>query len=308
MLTGLSNSFGVTDTSAVGSYTLSVTGSLTNPNYVVAITSTGSWAVTPLRGSLTDGSAPTIPGLSVMAPPGSGSVDVLAGLGNSSDSIHTGNGGNQKPAAASSAIKPRGPAVGPNTAIPPAEPPQTGVTAPAAIQFADQALYMAATVDPSAKASCSGETTRGFADVISDAVSYATGIASARPCRAPAAGNPAGPIEPALSKLNRGEFFKALDRELSEVRNSKSETRAAVVKVLAGTSVVLTAGFVGWLLRGGALLSALLSSMPVWRGFDPLMVVLQPRRRDADSRRPSRVDVMFDDARKFGDHVRDRTR
>jgi hypothetical protein len=97
-----------------------------------------------------------------------------------------------------------------------------------------------------------------------------------------------------------------LDRELSEVRNSRSETRAAMVKLLAGTSIALTAGFVGWFLRGGALLSALLSSMPVWRGFDPLMVVLQPRRRDTEFRRPSRVDLMFDNARKLGHHVRDR--
>jgi hypothetical protein len=312
VLTGLGNSFGITNKSAVGNYTMGVTGSLTNPNYVVASTATGSWAVTPLRGSLTDGTSPSIPGSSVKPPPGGGNPGVLEGLGNSSDSTNTGNRnsiGNDKPAAAGPPIMPRAPAVSPNTTIPQADPPPASVIAPAAIRFADQAPYMAATASPSAKAACPGNNAKGPGDAANDAVSYATGISAerqARPCAATVPQNPAGLIDFALSKLNRSALLKALDRELSEVRNSRSETRAAMVKLLAGTSIALTAGFVGWFLRGGALLSALLSSMPVWRGFDPLMVVLQPRRRDTEFRRPSRVDLMFDNARKLGHHVRDR--
>ncbi len=48
-LTGLSNSFGVTAASDVGSgpYTLSVAGALSNPNYTVTQRITGTWIVTP---------------------------------------------------------------------------------------------------------------------------------------------------------------------------------------------------------------------------------------------------------------------
>ncbi len=313
VLTGLVNSFDITDTSGVGSYTLSVTGSLTNPNYVVASTTTGSWSVTPLRGSLIDGSSPSIPGVWVMAPPGDGDTGVLAGLGNASGSVNTGttgnggNSGNDKPAAGRSQAKPREPIIGPNTGIPPAEPPSASVDAPVAVPFTGQAPFMTAAANPSAEAACAGGEAGGSVDATNGAVSYAMGL-QARPCAATAPRNPAGLIDFALSKLNRSALFKALDRELSEVRNSKSETRAAMVVVLAGTSIALTVGFVGWLLRGGALLGALLSSMPVWRGFDPLMVVLQPRRPDAKSRRLPTVDLMFDDARKFDHHVRGRTR
>jgi hypothetical protein len=49
----------------------------------------------------------------------------------------------------------------------------------------------------------------------------------------------------------------------------------------------------------------LLSSMPLWRGVDPLMVVLQPRRSNAEPRRDSKVDLMFDDARKFNHYAGD---
>nr|WP_050781049.1 autotransporter-associated beta strand repeat-containing protein [Bradyrhizobium sp. ORS 278] len=44
-LTGLSNSFGITSQTPVGSYTLSVAGTLTNPNYVVAGISPATWYV-----------------------------------------------------------------------------------------------------------------------------------------------------------------------------------------------------------------------------------------------------------------------
>jgi filamentous hemagglutinin family protein len=47
VLTGLLNSFGITNLTNTGSYTLAVTGKLTNPNYVVNTTNSGSWTVTP---------------------------------------------------------------------------------------------------------------------------------------------------------------------------------------------------------------------------------------------------------------------
>jgi hypothetical protein len=36
--------------------------------------------------------------------------------------------------------------------------------------------------------------------------------------------------------------------------------------------------------------------MPLWREFDPLPVVMRPRRRDQEQQPPSDVDRLFDDA------------
>jgi len=41
VLTGLSNSFGIGNPTGVGSYLLSVIGTLTNPNYRLVVTSNG---------------------------------------------------------------------------------------------------------------------------------------------------------------------------------------------------------------------------------------------------------------------------
>ena len=114
-------------------------------------------------------------------------------------------------------------------------------------------------------------------------------------------------IDFALKTLNRKALFDALDRELSDLRNPSGPTAATVIKAAAVTSAALTAGLIGWLLRSGALLSALLSILPLWQQFDPLMVVRHPRRREANQPAPSKVDQIFDHARGLehdrGDHA-----
>jgi hypothetical protein len=40
-----------------------------------------------------------------------------------------------------------------------------------------------------------------------------------------------------------------------------------------GVSVMLSAGYVAWCLRSGALLASAISSLPMWRAFDPLPVL-----------------------------------
>ena len=44
-------------------------------------------------------------------------------------------------------------------------------------------------------------------------------------------------------------------------------------RVASFSGVALSAGFVAWILRGGALLTSFLVSMPAWRHFDPLPVL-----------------------------------
>jgi len=55
-----------------------------------------------------------------------------------------------------------------------------------------------------------------------------------------------------------------------------------------------------WFLRGGTMLGALLSSVPLWGGFDPLVVVTRPRRGGERRRIMSKVDAMFDGAHATG--------
>ncbi len=70
--------------------------------------------------------------------------------------------------------------------------------------------------------------------------------------------------------------FDALDILKKRIDASGSEELAEAelyVTVASGVTLTLSAGFVTWMMRAGSLLTSLLSTSPVWRGFDPLPVL-----------------------------------
>jgi len=71
-------------------------------------------------------------------------------------------------------------------------------------------------------------------------------------------------------------MWEAIDRvqaDISEDAQSAGERARLKVVFASTTGLSLTAGFVTWLLRGGAVLSSLVSTLPLWKGFDPLPVL-----------------------------------
>ena len=88
-----------------------------------------------------------------------------------------------------------------------------------------------------------------------------------------------------LQELLQNQVVDDLRRSLTVYRDSVSETLQAVdvqQRVIIGSGVVFSAGMVAWLLRGGALAAALLSSLPVWSTFDPIPVLSQRRRHKSE--------------------------
>jgi hypothetical protein len=60
---------------------------------------------------------------------------------------------------------------------------------------------------------------------------------------------------------------------MRESLHEQSAWDATAVAALAASSLGLSVGYVLWLLRGGVLLSSLLSSLPAWRLVDPLPIL-----------------------------------
>ncbi|MBT8128699.1 MAG: tandem-95 repeat protein, partial [Gammaproteobacteria bacterium] len=58
--------------------------------------------------------------------------------------------------------------------------------------------------------------------------------------------------------------------DAAEEKMTSTEFKAAAAK---SSGVVLTAGVVAWILRSGALLSSLISTIPLWKGYDPLPIL-----------------------------------
>lgn len=78
--------------------------------------------------------------------------------------------------------------------------------------------------------------------------------------------------EAAVAAISAPEFQEDLNKLRQENQEeATTETRVAGTVFAASTS--LSVGYVIWLLRGGVLLSSLLSSLPAWRLVDPLPVL-----------------------------------
>ena len=60
---------------------------------------------------------------------------------------------------------------------------------------------------------------------------------------------------------------------LRDETKTHGETQQILVASSVSVSTGLSVGYVAWLLRGGVLLSTLLSSLPAWRVLDPLPVL-----------------------------------
>ena len=76
----------------------------------------------------------------------------------------------------------------------------------------------------------------------------------------------------------------SLRQALDQVKQA-DDARVRAEQLVSGSSAAvagsLSVGYVVWLLRGGVLLSSLLSSLPAWQVVDPLPV-LSRQRRDAE--------------------------
>jgi hypothetical protein len=74
------------------------------------------------------------------------------------------------------------------------------------------------------------------------------------------------------SSLQSPALFDALD-QLREGMQEQSRTDALVVATTTAASLGLSVGYVLWLLRGGVLITSMLSSLPAWRLVDPLPIL-----------------------------------
>jgi len=88
-----------------------------------------------------------------------------------------------------------------------------------------------------------------------------------------------------LASLDPASLAQALDslrREISGLEGSDEFDSVFVLQVSTGLGAVLSVGFVSWVLRGGALAATLLSTVPMWRGFDPLPMLMGRRKTDEE--------------------------
>ena len=93
--------------------------------------------------------------------------------------------------------------------------------------------------------------------------------------------------------LYRQQLDESFDTELK-----RQATRAKIVSVTAAS---FAAGFVSYLLRAGSLIANLMSTLPLWRGFDPIVIFSGDKQKKKKDRNEipdtseAKSETLFDD-------------
>jgi hypothetical protein len=84
------------------------------------------------------------------------------------------------------------------------------------------------------------------------------------------------------SVLNNHALWREIDAMNRQLGGEESVQEQLVVEVVSTTGVGMAAGLVAYALRGGALLTSLMATMPLWRAYDPLPVLALASKRKSE--------------------------
>jgi len=104
----------------------------------------------------------------------------------------------------------------------------------------------------------------------------------------------ADPVKLAAYRSTLGN--KAWVGELDRMRETIAVEPTAEHKIVGSTVAVtgaMSVGYVIWLLRGGLLLSSLLSSLPAWHSMDPMPVLARAGNSEEDGEEDDPLETLF---------------
>jgi hypothetical protein len=73
--------------------------------------------------------------------------------------------------------------------------------------------------------------------------------------------------------------FDLLSREIDESLDDEQNSQSFRARIVTITAASFSAGFVSYLLRVGSMFSSLMSTLPLWRGFDPIAVFIGDKKK-----------------------------
>jgi hypothetical protein len=71
-------------------------------------------------------------------------------------------------------------------------------------------------------------------------------------------------------------------QQIDESFNTELESQSVKAKIVTISAATFAAGVVSYLLRVGSMVSSLMSSLPLWRGFDPIAIFPGDKKRKKD--------------------------
>ena len=103
-------------------------------------------------------------------------------------------------------------------------------------------------------------------------------------------------VLPIVSNFAMWSAIDAMLNELDDHYYQSQSSDVVIANVVRGATWSLSAGFVAWILRGGSLIAAAMSSIPIWKGLDPLPIIAMSKRERKRLEEEKLVDKQEEDS------------
>ena len=93
------------------------------------------------------------------------------------------------------------------------------------------------------------------------------------------------------------ELWQMIDFMKEKVNNNREEGgyMDLLARSASGMALSLSAGVITWALQGGSILASMLSSVPLWKGFDPLPIITKFKKSESDDETTQTSDALKDE-------------
>ena len=82
-----------------------------------------------------------------------------------------------------------------------------------------------------------------------------------------------------LDKVVANGEYDLIRQEIDEAFNAEVKSEAVKTKLVTMTIATFTVGIVSYLLQAGSLAASLISTLPLWRGFDPIAIFTGDKKK-----------------------------
>ena len=81
--------------------------------------------------------------------------------------------------------------------------------------------------------------------------------------------------------------YDRLREDINETFRSEQHAKAVKMKIVTASVTIFTVGIVSYLLRAGSLIAGLVSTLPLWRGLDPIVILAGKKKETKTKDEPS---------------------
>ena len=82
-----------------------------------------------------------------------------------------------------------------------------------------------------------------------------------------------------LQQIIENGDYDLLRDEIDEAFSAEQHSESVRTNIITTISVTFTVGLISYLLRAGSLVASMLSTLPLWRGFDPIVIVARKKKK-----------------------------